>query len=174
MKQIIDAIEGDKSIVLNLYALNNTSEDRIKKALALFLKKHDCVQLLNPLYACLKELLINAVRANYKGIFFENFKNNTITSKIIDNRMAMQLFHLEMTRDEARNLARIARANKIKIELRMEINGTLLKMSVSNPVPIPSGELSAVVDRLNSALKCADLSQFFSEYDTAADDDHDG
>ncbi len=173
MKQIIDAIEGNKGVRIDLYTLNRTSEDRVKKVLALFLKKHDCTELLKPVYTCLKELIINALRANYKSLYFENF-NSGSTERLLDKEKAQQLFQLEMTRDEARNIARIARANNIKIEIRIGMTGHMLKLEVTNPISIDAMELNAVRKKITDAGKSADITRFFQDNPADPGRDADG
>ncbi len=161
MKNIIEAIKQDKHLRVCMYTVNSTSENRVKKILALYLKRHNCDMLLSPLYTVIKELLINAVKANYKNIYFEDYNPKNNATNLIDYHTALRLFKLEMTRENERNLVRLARKRDIRAEIRFRLEGEILNVIVTNPVPMTDTELENIRVKLEEARECEDISDYF-------------
>jgi hypothetical protein len=162
MKAVLEHIKANQSIRLITYAVTSTSENRMKKLLAVMLRQRDCLVLLSPIYTCLKELIINAVKANYKNIYFENYTPKNQADSLIDYHMALQLFKLEISREDSKNLSRIARKRNITAEIEFLVNDEdILSLRVTNPVPMTSSELKTVRKKLEDARVCNDISEYF-------------
>ncbi len=159
MKYVIKAIDEQKDVRVLMYTFNTNTENRIKKVLALYLKNRGCEMLFSPIYTCIKELLINAIKANYKNIYFENYSN--ANSGAVDYQTALKLFKLEMTRENERNLLRLARQKDIKAEISFQARGEALTVRVTNPIPMTSLELDNVKKKLEEAKQCNDISDYF-------------
>lgn len=159
MKYLIKAIDENKDVRVLLYTFNNNTENRIKKVLALYLKNRGCEVLFSPIYTCIKELLINAIKANYKNIYFENY--NQANSSSLDYQTALKLFKLEMTRENERNLLRLARQKDIKAEILFQARGEVLTVRVTNPIPMSPLEFENVKKKLEEARRCDDISDYF-------------
>ena len=69
-------ITRDTVVRISAYSISDETEFRLKKALGSYLELFGCSSLFSPLYICTKELLINAIKANYKYIFFEGYPEN--------------------------------------------------------------------------------------------------
>ncbi len=162
MKAVLDHIKANQRIRLITYAVTSASENRMKKILAVMLRQRDCLVLLSPIYTCLKELIINAVKANYKNIYFENYTPKNAADQLINYHTALQLFKLEISREDSKNLARIARKRNITAEVEFIIDGDdVLHLRVINPVPMTAGELKTVRKKLEDARMCHDISEYF-------------
>lgn len=159
MKYVIKAIDEQKDVRVLMYTFNTNTENRIKKVLALYLKNRGCEMLFSPIYTCIKELLINAIKANYKNIYFENYSH--ANSGAVDYQTALKLFKLEMTRENERNLLRLARQKDIKAEISFQARGEVLTVRVTNPIPMTSMELDNVKKKLEEAKQCNDISDYF-------------
>ncbi|HXK66296.1 MAG TPA: hypothetical protein PK348_08525, partial [Spirochaetota bacterium] len=72
---IDEAINLNKPIIIKAYSVSESIEHYIKLVLAKILQKHNCEVLLIPLYTSVKELVVNAVKANHKFIYFEGKKS---------------------------------------------------------------------------------------------------
>lgn len=161
MKSVIEAVNSDQNVRLCMYTVNSTSETRVKKVLALYLKRQACETLLSPVYTCVKELLINAVKANYKNIYFEEYGSQHGAASPADYQTALKLFKLEMTRENERNLGRIARKRGMKAEVLFRAEGATLNVTVANPVSMTPQELESVHRKLEEARECSDISDYF-------------
>ncbi len=161
MKYITDAVEENKDVRIVSYSVSTTNENRLKKVLALYLHKQGCGVLLTPIYTCVKELLINAVKANYKHIYFEGSAPQSPGPDIIAKDKVIRLFKLEMSREDAKTLARLARSRDMKAEIVFHLEGEALDVSITNPIAMTPDELVKVRKKLDDARKCEDISDYF-------------
>ena len=146
----------------------SVSED-VEKILHLTLDRHlrnaACPQLVHPLYTCVKELLMNAVKANFKSLFFEEFTPQSIRkddhSLDLNYQSVLDVFKLEMSREEACNLERIARKKNLKAEILLEVADENLFISVFNPVKMMQIEQDNISRKLLDARQCSDMSEYF-------------
>ncbi len=132
MKYITDAVEENKDVRIVTYSVSTTNENRLKKVLALYLRKQGCEVLLGPIYTCVKELLINAVKANYKHIYFEGSSPQSPASGYHRPRQGHPVFKLVMSREEAKTLARLPEAAHEGGD-RLSLGGDSLSISSTNP-----------------------------------------
>ena len=63
--------ETEKEIVFKAYRTSRHLEERVQDTLSQILKKYERERLTPILYTVLKELIINATKANQKRVFFE-------------------------------------------------------------------------------------------------------
>ncbi|HSV96283.1 MAG TPA: hypothetical protein VLM75_05030 [Spirochaetota bacterium] len=161
MKYITDAVKENKDVRIVTYSVSSTNENRLKKVLALYLRKQGCEVLLGPIYTCVKELLINAVKANFKHIYFEGSAPQSPVPGIIAHDKVFRLFKLEMSREDARTLARLARSRDMKAEIVFHHEDDTLHISITNPIEITPEELVKVRKKLEDARKCEDISDYF-------------
>ena len=59
---------------LEFYGVNEEVEDDVRQNIRNLLIPLGHNDMVDPIYTCVKELLINAIKANYKNIFFEGYK----------------------------------------------------------------------------------------------------
>ncbi|RPI91911.1 MAG: hypothetical protein EHM32_09890 [Spirochaetales bacterium] len=161
MKYITDAVKENKDVRIVTYSVSSTNENRLKKVLALYLRKQGCEVLLGPIYTCVKELLINAVKANFKHIYFEGSAPQSPAPGIIADDKVIRLFKLEMSREDARTLARLARSRDIKAEIVFHHEDDALDISITNPIAMTPEELVKVRKKLDDARMCDDISDYF-------------
>ncbi|MCU0845287.1 MAG: hypothetical protein MUC76_10215 [Spirochaetes bacterium] len=161
MKYITDAVKDNKDVRIVTYSVSSTNENRLKKVLALYLRRQGCEVLLGPIYTCVKELLINAVKANFKHIYFEGSAPQSPAPGVIPDDKVIRLFKLEMSREDARTLARLARSRDIKAEIVFHHEDDTLDISITNPIAMTPEELAKVRKKLDDARKCEDISDYF-------------
>ena len=154
---------GDNKLHILAYSVSDEVEDELKKSLELILSEYDLMSLHHAIYTCLKELLMNAIKANFKNIYFEDYTSKNKSEKTISYDVAIKLFMLEMTREEAKNLERIAKKRDIKAVITMWIGNDFLHFSCHNPVPMTDIEQKNIQKKLKVASKINDISEYFME-----------
>ncbi|HPG49863.1 MAG TPA: hypothetical protein PLA65_10705 [Spirochaetota bacterium] len=117
--------------------------------------------MLAPVYTSIKELMINAIKANYKNIYFEGYNPKIDTEQTIDYETALRLFQLEITRENAVSLEEFARASNYRTEIEVWTIEKVLHVMVTNPVKMTETELANVKRKLMDAEKCRDLADYF-------------
>jgi hypothetical protein len=143
------------------YSISDDVELQVRAILHDILEIHNCQDLLAPIYTSVKELIINAIKANFKNIYFEDYAPKNKSDEMIKYETALQLFQLEMSRENARNLERIARKQGIKAEIDFWTVENMLHVIVSNPVRMTEMELNNIKQKLVDAEQCVDLADYF-------------
>jgi hypothetical protein len=143
------------------YAITDTLENEVRAVLTSILACHNCDDLLAPIYTSIKELIINAIKANYKNIYFEGYNPKVKTDQIINYETALRLFQLEITRENSMTLEEFARRSNIKAEIEFWTIEKVLHVLVTNPVKMTDTELANVNRKLVDAENCKDLADYF-------------
>jgi hypothetical protein len=150
-----------KPIKIRAYTISNSEEQRIRKALIIILKKHKAMNMMAPVYTCLKELLINAIKANYKNIYFEGYQPQNDSDKVIQYDTALKLFKLELTRKNAKYLGKLAKKFRIGVDILLHADDDTLTMKVVNPVAMTEIEKQNVLSKIEASRKYDDLTAYF-------------
>lgn len=174
MQKIIEYFNAKKQITLLLYSMNNTNSDRVKKVLALHLNQFQCGVLLPPVFTCVKELLVNAIRANYKSIFSESYSKKKKPGHFLNQQTRQKLFRLELERKDMNNFLRIARYKDIYASINFNMDGDVLGIVVSNPAAMSVEELGIIKKKLEDARKCRDINEYFLQYEDGPETDEAG
>ncbi|MBP8178457.1 MAG: hypothetical protein KAY16_03880 [Spirochaetes bacterium] len=156
---IDEAIEQNKKIIIKAYSVSESIEYFLKVALTKVLHNYGCDMLLIPLYTSVKELVVNAVKANHKFIYFEGRKS--YNSVFFDSEKALQLFKLEMTRGDAHYFDLLARKQNLYAMTTMSVIDRILYIDVENPIPMSDIEKEAVGKKLKIAQDCQDITDYF-------------
>jgi hypothetical protein len=169
-----EAIEKNKKIKILAYSVSETVEQRIKDVLNLIFNKYNKTDLIPPVYTCIKELLINAVKANFKNIYFEGYSSKNSSESIIEYELALKLFKLELSRENARYLEKLARKFKMKAEVMLNVKNDKLFVFVVNPVEMTVREKKNVQYKLDCARKYDDITEYFLENMKNSETDDEG
>jgi hypothetical protein len=153
---VAESISSGKKIRIPVHSLDMRPD--IKQILSEILKHFSCEELLVPLYTCLMELLNNAVKANYKNIYFENY--NPEKKGSIDYPTALKLFKLEIGRKE-HVLQRMADDRKLTADVIFRILDDALHVSVVNYIHMTADEYRNVMHKFETAKICRNLTEYF-------------
>jgi hypothetical protein len=165
--KIQEAVKKNRKIRIHAYSVSDAVEHRIKDVLEVIFASYDRPDLVPPVYTCLKELLMNAVKANFKNIFFEGYSPKNNPEEVINYDMALKLFKLEIGRENARHLERLAREADLKAEVVLQAKDDMLNINVCNPVAMTELEIANVHRKLEAARKYDDISEYFIDAEAA-------
>lgn len=165
MDRVAEAVKNKKQVKLIAYSVSPHIEERLKQVLRSFLDHYRCEILHDTLYTAIKELLINATKANYKNIFFENYSSKNRAENVIDYHTSLKLFRLEMSREGAQYLTRLSRLKDLKAEVVFRVKGDVLCVDVANPAVMTGIEMENVNRKLDFAQKCHDIAEYFDVQD---------
>ncbi len=160
-----EAVTQNKKIKILAYSVSDYVENRMKEVLGLIFKKYNKPDMVPPVYTCLKELLINAVKANFKNIYFEGYSSKNSSENQMEYEMALKLFKLELSRENASSLERLAREFDMMAEVVIQTQPDWLNIVVTNPVEMTDREKSTVQKKLQSASRYNDITEYFAEND---------
>ncbi len=160
-----EAVRQNKRIKILAYSVSDYVETRMKDVLGLIFKKYDKPEMMPPVYTCLKELVINAVKANFKNIYFEGYSSKNKSENLMDYEMAIKLFKLELSRENAVSLERLARDSDMRAEVIIQTEPGILNITVINPVEMTDREKETVQKKLKCASQYNDITEYFAEND---------
>ena len=169
-----EAVENNKRIKILAYSVSDYIEHRMKEVLELIFNKYNNPSMVPPVYTCLKELLINAVKANFKNIYFEGYSSKNKSESVIDYELALKLFKLELSRENAQHMENLARKFDMKAEVVIHAVDGNLNISVMNPVEMTEREKENVRYKLKCAMKYNDITEYFAEFDMAGESSEEG
>lgn len=160
-----EAVKQNKKIRILAYSVSDYIETRMKEVLGLIFNHYNKPEMMPPVYTCLKELVINAVKANFKNIYFEGYSSKNSSESTIEYEMALKLFKLELSRENAASLERLARDSDMRAEVIIQCVPECLTITVMNPVEMTDREKANVQKKLQSASKYNDITEYFAEND---------
>lgn len=158
-EKIRKAVRENKKIKIQAYSVSRDIEDKTHESLKSILEKHGRSDILPAVYTCVKELMVNAIKANFKNIYFENYKGGS--NKEIDYDMFLKMFKSELSRNEAKNFARLARMKDVSAEILLHISDGHLMVRVKNPVRMTEIEKERVSKKIEDSKKYNDISEYF-------------
>ncbi|MBN2159987.1 MAG: hypothetical protein JW807_11380 [Spirochaetes bacterium] len=166
-----EAINNNKKIKILAYSVSEYVEQRMKEVLTLIFRKYNNPSMVPPVYTCMKELLVNAVKANFKNIYFEGYSSKNRSESIIDYDIALRLFKLELDRENAGYLEGLARRFEMKAEVLIHADDRALTIHVTNPVEMTEREKINVQYKIECASRFNDISEYFEATDGETDED---
>jgi putative nucleotidyltransferase with HDIG domain len=120
----------------------------LDRILEVYLAELGQERILDPLSYCLKELIINAQKANTKRLYFEE-KGLDITQEE-DYQKGMKGFRAEMTERLEHWLEQL-HSRQLLISVTFHTTGGSLSISVRNPAELTQGEQARIYDRIARA-----------------------
>lgn len=131
---------------------------RLRRILTEILRRRGCEELLIPLYTCQMELLNNALKANYKSVYFEDYDPSKKGS--IDYPTALKLFKLEIGRKE-HILQKLADSRKLSADVIYRLLDDTLQVTVENHLELTPDEYRNITRKFENARSCRSLTDYF-------------
>lgn len=136
---------------------------RVNSLMAKILSKLDLVFLLDTIITILREIILNAVKANAKRLFFEKLELDITDQKVYTN--GMKIFKDTVIND-LESISEDMNNSKYSITMRIKKLESGVRISITNNIKILPDEL----DRINFRIEKAMESQDFTEaYETVYD-----
>jgi hypothetical protein len=148
------------------YDIDSVSHDIIRERLKTLLDYYGYTDILLPVFTCAMELAVNAVKANLKNIYFENYVPQTKTGRVsaLSYKKALELFRYEIRDNGSAHLVQIAESKNIRSTLVIEMNHErVLTIKVTNPHSMTNVEAENVRQRLHAAKNISVMSDFFEQ-----------
>jgi hypothetical protein len=142
------------------YTISDDVEMQVRQILYDILQTHNRIDLMAPIYTSVKELIINAIKANFKNIYFEDYTPKTPSNEIIKYEKALELFKLEISRENSNFFENFARNDGLKAIIDLWTDEKTLHVQVANPVTMTETELRNVKKKLLDAESCRDLADY--------------
>jgi hypothetical protein len=161
---ILNGLETVK-FEISTYYYGSDFQKALRKNLKIILKEYSCTEILMPVFTCINELVVNAVKANYKKLYFEKIgvDPEQHTAQYED---VLKKFRVEFLSDGIKHLAKLARKKNLKTYLEGIVNSAGLTVRVINPQPITHVERENIIRKYSAARKSVEMMSYFeSEVD---------
>lgn len=156
VKDIDQAVDEYKNIIFQIYALNADIEKRISDILVAVLNKSDRINLKNLIFTILRELIVNALRANYKRVHFIHedldINNENDYTNGINN-------FKELLAENPDFFIEATEKNKLFVQVSLVYKDETILASVINNTAISPSELKRIKKQVQLAEQLNDLSE---------------
>ncbi len=158
--QLSSRLNEGKNIRLSFHYYNRDIIHYISSLLTKILARNNIVFLQSTIITVLRELIVNAVKANSKRVYFT--KNSLNINNDIEYQRGMANFKEYITKYQEQCEADLKNNSyKVTLDIKHEDNG--LTMSVSNNVPLHQDELAKINERISKAKLYNDFSEVYGE-----------
>ncbi len=158
--QLSSRLNEGKNIRLSFHYYNKDIIHFISSLFTKILSRNNIVFLQSTIITVLRELIVNAVKANSKRTYFMS-KSLDINNEI-DYSQGMINFKEYITKNQRQCEEDLKKSSyKVTLEIKHEKNG--LNIFVSNNVPMHPDELEKIRERINKAKQYNDFSEVYGE-----------
>ncbi|MDF3819560.1 HDOD domain-containing protein [Leptospira sp. 96542] len=159
-QEIISQLESSKESRINFYFVTEEQNQEIYALLVHVMGYMDKLYLVEVIFTVLKELLMNANKANAKREYFH--RENLDIQNSVDYAKGMSRFQENIIMKWNEQLERLDGGNYY-ISLLIKVEGKNIHFAVENNAPITGEELSRINKRIEIAKNFNDLSDAFAD-----------
>lgn len=159
---IQQAIDKRKTIRVKSYAMLDNTEELLKDILQKILNVYDKPQLMEAIYTTVKELAINAVKANMKRLTFQEHGLD-----IDDPQQAQQghkLFHERIAAISLEDYAQGAQKAGYTVFIDFIFGGDHFLIEIKNNSLLSSSENQRIRQNLSKAMSFEDIAEFYHQF----------
>jgi HD-like signal output (HDOD) protein len=158
--KVVHAARNGIPLVIKTHTLPNHTEADLEEILLIYLEELGQAELKDHLAYCLKELTVNAKKANTKRVYF--MEKNLRIDKPDEYDKGMRTFKSD-TLTNIDYYLNLQEQKDLYIKVTYLIRNNVLYMSVRNNVPITPKELTRVYDRIARSRAFESMEEAFSE-----------
>ncbi|HRP68116.1 MAG TPA: hypothetical protein PLY93_01110 [Turneriella sp.] len=152
-------IESGKRLFVKSYGLARTTDGFLRTAIKRIMHRLKRPELTQAVEVILRELTMNAAKANFKKIFFaeKGFNSNDPETYAL----GMAEFRETMSEDMFATYGQKAREADLNILITLDYDENRIILEVRNNVPMSINEEKRARDKLRTAMQATDLAQLF-------------
>lgn len=154
-------IIDEKKLVVRAFGVIPPTEHFIRASVKEILKKFDRGDLAPAVTMIIKELTINAAKANFKKILFQ--ENNINVHDPEDHERGMKMFRAAISEKMAMEYGLKARTASLNVTTSFDFDKDRLIIEIKNNLPMTVHEESRVRDKLRQAMECEDVAEYMME-----------
>jgi HD-like signal output (HDOD) protein len=158
--KVVHAARNGIPLVIKTHTLPSQTEADLEEILHVYLEELGQAGLKDHLAYCLKELTVNAKKANTKRVYF--LEKGLKLDSPGDYEKGMRTFKKE-TLDNIQHYLELQEQKDLYIKVTYLIRNNVLYMSVRNNVPITPKELTRVYDRVARSRAFESMEEAFGE-----------
>ena len=154
------AIQKSVPVTITTYKMNHETEVYVEEILGIYLKELGQDVLVDRLSYCLKELAVNAKKANTKRVYFEERGLNLLSKE--DYNEGMKHFKSE-TMDRIDHYLELQKQKGLFIKISFHTFSSNFRISIRNNVEITKKEQMRIYDRIARSRAFDSMEEAFSE-----------
>lgn len=151
-------IESESRLVVKAYGVIHSTEDFLRAFVKKVMLRFERPDLAPAVEIIIKELTMNAVKANFKKIFFA--ENNLEIENPEHYAQGMARFHEIMDENVFVDYGRKAREVQLSVETCFDFNKDRVIIEIRNNAPMAAHEEKRARTKLELGLQCNDLMEF--------------
>ncbi|MBN8220081.1 MAG: hypothetical protein J0L53_04105 [Spirochaetes bacterium] len=152
-------IENGTKLFIKAYGMVRSTEDFLRTAVRKIMNRFGRTDLAPAVEIILKELTMNAAKANFKKVFF--LENRLNIDNPVDYAEGMNQFRDTMSETMFFDYGRKARAANLNVIISMDYDQDRVVIEVRNNVPMSPDEERRAREKLRTAMASTDLTQLF-------------
>jgi hypothetical protein len=155
-------VQSDSKLVIRAYGVIHSTEDFMRSFIRKIMAKYDRLDLAPAVEIVVKELVMNAAKANFKKIFFA--ENNLNLDDANHYEQGMAQFREVIDENIFVNYGRKARQADLIVETSFDFDKDRLIIEIRNNVPMAAHEEKRAREKMQRGLECQDMVEFMMEH----------
>jgi hypothetical protein len=160
-ESVLHSLERGQGIKVITYEYNDLTKAKIDFIIAELLKKYDRMQWQAMAYTCLKELIINASKANFKWLYFDKY-NYDIENPESYHEHSLE-FKAYLEENGIEEIGALAREMQRDVTITFTHDKDAIIFSVVNHTPITPEDDKRIRNRLTVGANYDNIAQFYME-----------
>ncbi len=159
-KKVIRALKEGKPLTIKTYTFLPKAQQYIDALLKVFLEEIGVPFILEQISYCLKELVVNAKKANTKRLYFHEKALNPIDEE--QYRLGMKDFKADMLQNQSHYL-KLLKEKELYVKVEFLYRKDMVSVAVRNNVALLPAEEERIRDKITKAMSYNTLEDAFSD-----------
>lgn len=155
-------IEKDDKLVIRAYGVIHSTEDFMRAFIRKVMDKYGRIDLAPAVEIVVKELVMNAAKANFKKIYFA--EHNLQINNPAHFESGMAGFRNIIDENIFVDYGKKAREAQLIVETSFDFNKDRVIVEIRNNVPMAAHEEQRAREKLKQGLECNDMVEFMMEH----------
>lgn len=156
-----ETLHAEDRMVIKAYGFIPVTEYFVRDFVKKLVHKYGRPELATPIAMIIKELAVNATKANFKRIIFTENKINMNDPE--DYARGMQLFRAAISDRMSIEYGKKARQARLNIHASFDFDRDRIIIEIRNNLGMTRGEEARVRAKLREAMRCHDVADFMME-----------
>lgn len=155
------SIEAEKRLIIRAYGVISPTEYFMRDSVNKILNKFERHDLAPAVTMIIKELTVNAAKANFKKVLF--LENDIDVNDPADYERGMQLFREAISETMSMEYGLKAKKASLNVTASFDFDKDRLIVEIRNNLAMSRLEESRVREKLRQAMECEDVAEFMME-----------
>ncbi len=160
ISELAKRFENNEPISLTFYYPNENISKTLNALLAKILSNQDKIFLLDMMITILREIIVNATKANAKRVYFKKVNLNINDPE--SYQKGIETFKKDIV-GQLDTLEKDLKENDLKVTITIKKQDDGIRFAISNPTPIHPVEFSRIKTRIEKAKQYLDFTQAYED-----------